>query len=66
MSSCVNCNHFGLSIVYFRDVDDDVSDHDEQEEENESSESVSDSESSGLIKYYQWKSSEYGYLTKKE
>ena len=61
MSSCVECKYHGLSIDDFRDEDDDVGDH---EEENESSESDSDFEASDVVKYYQWKRGEDGYLTK--
>ena len=61
MSLCVECKYHGLSIDDFRDEDDDVGDHDE---ENETSESNSDSEASDVVKYYQWKRGEDGYLTK--
>ena len=49
------------ALMIFRDEDDDVGDH---EEENESSESDSDSEASDVVKCYQWKRGEDGYLTK--
>ena len=61
MSFCVECKYHGLSIDDFREEDDDVGDH---EEENETSESDSDSEASDVVKYYQWKRGEDGYLTK--